>query len=243
MKLTCIGKYGPFPKAGESCSCYLLSHGGQNVVIDMGCGSLSKLLGHIRVQHIGAVALSHLHSDHMGDALTLRYALEVARRLGWRSEPLPVYLPAEPEAEFTMLSSHPMIDAHIITDGMQTAICGMDVAFKRMPHAVPSFAMAFEAGGKKLVYSGDTKDNDDLAVFAKDADLFLMDAAFLSKDKGPASQHVSAKEAGRIGMGANAKSMLITHMFPEYDPDEVLREAQELYPAAEVIQENQSYEV
>jgi len=243
MNLTCIGKYGPIPKAGESCSCYLLSHEGKNVVVDMGCGSLSKLLLTLRVPDINAVVLSHLHADHMGDMLTFRYALEVAKKLGWRSDPLPVYLPSEPETEATLIASHPMVDAHFITDGFEVAICGMDVRFALMPHAVPSYAMAFSADRSKFVYSGDTKDNEDFVSFAQGADLLLMEAAFLSKDKGPAAQHVSARDAGRIGSDAKVKRMLITHIFPEYDPDELLREARECYPTAEIVQENKSYEV
>lgn len=243
MKLVCIGKYGPFPKAGESCSGYLLSHGGRNIMVDMGCGTLPKLLLKLRVQDLDAVLLSHLHADHMGDVLTLRYALEAANRLGWRAAPLPVYLPAKPETEAEMISSHPLIDAHYIEDSMEAQVCGMDVRFALMPHAVPGYAMAFMAGGRKFVYSGDTRDNEELAVFAKYADLLLMDAAFLSKDKGPAAQHVSAKDAGRIARDANVKRLLLTHIFPEYDPSELLREARECFPTAEVIQENQSYEV
>lgn len=243
MKLTCIGKYGPFPKPGEACSCYLLNHEGKNIVVDMGCGTLSKLLLKLRMQDIDAVLLSHLHADHMGDALTLRYVLEVAKKLGWRSAPLPVYLPAEPEAEYGLIASHPMIDAHVITDGMEVQVCGMDVRFALMPHAVPSYAMAFSADGRKFVYSGDTRDNDRFAGFAKGADLLLMEAAFLSRDIPPNAQHVCAKDAGRIAREANAKRLLITHIFPEYDPNELLREARECFSTAEVIQENLSYEV
>ena len=75
--------------------------------------------------------------------------------------------------------------------------------------------------GKRFVYSGDTEDNDTLAVFAKDADLFLMEGAFLSKDKPEDAVHVSAKEAGRIGRDAGAKRLLITHVFPEYDEQDI----------------------
>jgi ribonuclease BN (tRNA processing enzyme) len=243
LKLVCIGKYGPFPKAGEGCSGYLLSHEGQNAVLDMGCGTLSKLLLKLRVQDIDAVVLSHLHADHMGDVLTLRYALEVAKKLGWRSAPLRVYLPAEPTAEAEMITSHPLIDARIITDGMRANICGMNVRFALMPHSVPSYAMAFEAGGRKFVYSGDTRDNENIIKFAENADLLLMEAALLSKDMTPAAQHISARDAGRIARDAGVKRLLITHIFPEYDPDDLLREARECFHAAEVIEENQSYEV
>ncbi len=243
MKLTCVGRYGPFPKADGSCSCYVLSHGGKNVVLDMGCGSLTKLLGWLPVGTIDAVVLSHLHADHMGDVLTLRYALGAAKKLGWRSQPLPVYMPAEPQAEAALIGESDMVEPHPITDGLRVEICGMDARFALMPHAVPSYAMAFRAEGKLFVYSGDTKDNPDLAPFASGADLFLMEAALLTRDKTEAALHVSARDAGRIANEAHVKRMLVTHLFPEYDPSEVLREVREQYPASELIEENQSYEV
>ena len=148
-----------------------------------------------------------------------------------------------PEKESTLLSGNVMMDATYIKDGMQTQIFGMDVAFALMPHAVPSYAMSFTVGGKKFVYSGDTQDTDKMAPFAKDADLFLMEAALLDAHKKESAVHVSAVDAGRIGREANAKAMLITHLFPEYDPAEVLAEARRHYPAAEFIEENKVYEV
>ncbi len=56
----------------------MLSHGGKNVFIEFGCGALSKVLESYKIADIDAVVLSHLHADHMGDMLTLRYALKVA---------------------------------------------------------------------------------------------------------------------------------------------------------------------
>ncbi len=243
MKLTCFGKYGPYPKGGCATSCYMITHEGKNILLDLGSGALSKVLQKIRVQDIHALLLSHLHSDHMGDALTLRYALAAGKKMGHLSDSIPVYLPEFPLKESSMLSENVMMDTKFITDGMQCNIFGIDVIFARMPHAVPSYAMSFCADGKKFVYSGDTQDNDKLAVFAKDADLFLMDAALLSKDKSEDAAHVSAKDAGRIGKDSNAKRMLITHLFPEYDKDMILKEAREGYSKAEFIEEKIIYEV
>lgn len=243
MKLTCFGKYGPYPKPGCATSCYMITIGRKNIIIDLGCGALSRVFSVVGIEDIHAVVLSHLHADHMGDVLTLRYALAAAKKLGKITDPLPVYLPKEPAVEAGLIATHEMIDARFIKDGQKTNICGVDVRFALMPHTVPSYAMAFFVDGKKFVYSGDTKDNNHIADFAKDADLFLMESAFLSKDKTDAAPHVSAKDAGRIGHEANAKRMLITHIFPEYDENEVLREAREQYPNAELVEEQSTYEV
>jgi len=243
MKLTCIGKYGPYPKAGGSCSCYLLTHNDKNIVIDLGCGALSQLQYILPIWNIDVMILSHLHGDHMGDALALRYALDVDKKLGRRSEPLPVYLPAEPTVEAGLLATHGMMDAHFLSDGMRIRLFDMDIVFALMPHPVPSYAMSFEADGKKLVYSGDTKDNVHLITFAADADLLVMEAALLSKDKSPVAPHVDAKDTGRIAQAAGVKRLLVTHLFPEYSEEDVLYEVRERYPAAEMIEERQTYEV
>ncbi|MDD5016839.1 MAG: MBL fold metallo-hydrolase [Eubacteriales bacterium] len=243
MELTCFGKYGPYPKANCACSCYMITYGGKHILIDLGCGALTRVFTKLGAGDIDALVLSHLHADHMGDALTLRYALAAAKRLGRRSAPLPVYLPAAPAAEAGLIAAHEMIDANDINDGGKHDICGIDVRFALMPHPVPNYAMAFQADGRKLVYSGDTQYNGNLAGFARDADLFLMDAAFMAKDKTEASPHVSAKEAGRIAAEACAKRLLLTHIFPEYDEKDIRAEAREMYPAAELIQENMTYEV
>ncbi len=243
MKLTCIGRYGPYPRAGASCSCYLLMHNGKNIVIDMGCGSLTRLLALLRPADIDALVLSHLHADHMGDVLTLRYALDASKKMGQRTAPLPVYLPAQPEIESGLIRAHGMISAQTIEDGMHTTICGLDVRFSLMPHPVPSFAMRFEADGKAFVFSGDTRETDRLAPFAHGADLLLMEAAFLSRDKVPGAPHVDAVEAGAIALDARVKRMLVTHIFPEYNENDIIDEVKKSFPSAELIEELQTYEV
>ncbi len=243
MKITCIGRYGPYPRAGGSCSCYLLQHEGKNIVIDMGCGSLTRLLGLLRVSQIDALILSHLHADHMGDVLTLRYALDASKKMGEREQPLRVYLPDSPKTESDIISAHGMMDTFTITDGLSIDICGVDVSFALMPHPVPSYAMAFRANGKKLVYSGDTKENEWLAPFASAADILIMEAAFLSRDKTPGAPHVNAVEAGHIASDAGVKRMLVTHLFPEYNENDILNEVRESYPSAELIEELKTYEV
>lgn len=243
MKLTCFGKYGPYPKGGYATSCYMITYKGKNILLDLGCSALSKVFEKIRVQDIHAVVLSHLHADHMGDMLTLRYALMIGKKMGFIKEPIPVLLPEEPQRESSFLVEDELMDTTFITDGMQSELLGIDLSFARMPHAVPSYAMSLCAEGKKFVYSGDTEDNEHLAMFAKDADLFLMEAALLARHKVPGSPHVSTIDAGRIAKQANARQLLVTHLLPEYDPEEVVREVREQYPDAEMIEELKVYEV
>jgi ribonuclease BN (tRNA processing enzyme) len=243
MKLTCLGKYGPYPKAGCACSSYLLECMGKNIVIDLGCGALPRLLNKLDVKDIDAVVLSHLHADHMGDILTLRYALDAVKKLGIRETPLPVYMPAEPSAEAGLIASCKMIAPVYINDNTRHGIFGMDVRFALMTHSAPSYAMAFNAEGKKFVYSGDTRYDGNLIPFARDADLLLMEAAFFSSELTESAMHVSAEEAGLIGKKAGVRRLLLTHIFPPNDEDALLSEAIKNYPGAQIIEELKTYEV
>lgn len=243
MKLTCFGKYGPYPKANCASSSYMLEYRGKHVVTDLGCGSLTRVFASININEIDALVLSHLHADHMGDALTLRYALDAAKKLGKRNNPLPVYMPSEPAAEASLLASNKMMDIHYINDGDTCEICGMNVSFALMPHTVKSYAMSFCADGKKFVYSGDAAYNEKLIEFAKNADLLLIEAAFLSKYKPENPVHVTAAEAAMIGKASDAKRLLLTHIFPEYDENDLLNEALPHFPGAGIIEELRSYEV
>ena len=243
MKLTCIGRYGPYPRAGGACTCYLLVHEGKNILLDLGCGALSKLLNIIAPEQIDALFLSHLHADHISDALTLRYALEVCRKLGRKETPLPVYMPDTPKAEAGILASHPMIDAHFVSDGMACDICGLSARFALMPHAVPSFAISLSAQGKTIVYSGDTRDGERLIPFAQNADLLLMEAAVLSMHRSDGVQHVSASQAGQIAAAAGVRQMIVTHIFPEYNEDDIISEVRTGFAKAQLAQELCTIEV
>lgn len=243
MKLTCFGKFGPYPKANCACSCYMITYKDKNVIIDLGCGSLPRVLSEVKIQDIDALILSHLHADHMGDALTLRYALDAAKKLGKRDIPLPIYLPKEPLAESKLITENKMLIPEFISDCSDFSICGIDVRFALMPHSVPSYAMSFIADGKKFVYSGDTSYSENLIEFSLNADTLLIEAAFLSKNKPENAPHLSAAEAALLGKHANAGKLLLTHIFPEYDEGDILKEAREQNSKAEVIKEMHTYEV
>lgn len=243
MRLTCFGKYGPYPKANCACSCYMITYKDKNVILDLGCGSLPRVFSKINIQDIDALILSHLHADHMGDVLTLRYALDAAKKLGKRDIPLPVYLPKEPQAESQLITVNKMIDPTFISDGSNFNICGMDAHFALMPHSVPSYAVSLIAGGRKFVYSGDSSYNEGLIAFSKDAGILLMEAAFLSKNKPENAPHVSAAEAALLGKHAKAEKLLLTHIFPEYDEGDILKEAQVHFKTTSIIEELHTYEV
>jgi ribonuclease BN (tRNA processing enzyme) len=92
-RLVVLGGCGAWPEAGRACSGFVLEHDGFRVVLDLGYGTLPRLLTLLRssvADGIGAVVITHQHPDHMIDL----YGLFRARWFGRpNAPPIPVYAP------------------------------------------------------------------------------------------------------------------------------------------------------
>ncbi len=241
MKLTVLGNNGPYPSAGGACSGYLVSEGSNNILLDCGSGVLSNLQRFIKVSELDAIILTHLHSDHISDMMVLKYAVQVGRKKGLIDRNIKVYAPTEPAAEFRNIDIKDAFDIIPVTEALVTEIGRMRISFKMMKHPLPDYAVSLESYGKKFVFSGDTSWNDGIIGFATEADLLMLDAGLLCRDKtGDDVPHLTATECGRIAGMAGAKKLLITHFWPGYDIGELLAEAKAEFgntEATEILKE------
>jgi len=230
MKLIVLGNNGPFPAAGGACSGYLVQDGGRNILLDCGNGVLGNLQKFIRFEELDAIILSHLHSDHVSDLMVLRYAVQIKMKRGLLNKLVDVYAPSEPVEEYNRLDIKDAFNLRQINTDLVLNFDNLKVAFSEMKHPVKSFAISVEAGGKRFVYSGDTSWNDNIVQFAKDSDLLMLDAGLLSRDKTNENvPHLTARECGIVAKEAGAKKLLLTHLWPEYDVNELLGEAKESF--------------
>lgn len=87
----------------------------------------------------------------------------------------------------------------------------------------PAFGYRFDAGGKSVVISGDTRPSQNLIRHAKGADV-LVHEAYLPEhfDRVDAPEvaarlkryHTSAEEAGQVAQEAGVKLLVLTHVIP-----------------------------
>lgn len=235
MKLTVLGKYGPYPKSGGGTSSYLLQCGERNILIDAGSGCLSRLQYYIHIDDIDMMMLSHLHFDHCAEAFILAYALK---------EKLDVYIPKTPMAGFAMLENSGKYNPRIIDDFLTVKKDDIVFSFCRMDHPVETYAMRFEYEGKVFVYSGDSVYTEKLIGFAKDADTLLIDSGFMGEKKEDGNlPHMFVGEAGEIAKQAGVKRLLLTHINPAYDESRLLFEAEAAFKNSIVVQEKAQYEI
>ena len=82
--------------------------------------------------------------------------------------------------------------------------------------------------GLKVVYSGDTKPNENMLKLAKDADLLIHDGTFLEEDENKG--HTDVKAAAKLAKKANVKELILTHFSRRYtDLKELDEEAKKYF--------------
>ena len=97
-----------------------------------------------------------------------------------------------------------------------------------MAHPVEAYAVRISEnvdGGGTLVFSGDTGPCDALVELARGADLLLVESAFVERPGNPPGLHLTGRQAAEAGQAAGVGAVVLTHIPPWHDPDQVLAEA------------------
>lgn len=246
MKLTVLGSNGPFPAPGGACSGYLVQAGEVALVVDMGPGALSNLRKVYPDLNVDAILLSHLHSDHMGDMLVLRYALPQL----WRGETekrrtMTVVAPETPETEYRMLVSSGTFEMVNARPGLKLHFGQVNITLYPSNHTVETYALDIEYQGKRIFYTGDTGPYPELVNQCSGADILLADACFLNSEKpGEKAQHLTAGEAGKIAAEAGVGQLICTHVWGgREDASQMLTEAREYFANSLIAEDMHEYHV
>lgn len=254
MKLTIIGASGSFPGPGSPASCYLVSAEGVDeagqpktwrLLMDLGNGALGTLQRYISLEDIDAILLSHLHPDHCMDLCGLHVAIKWNPQ-GWGTGRVPVYGPADTADRMATaygLDLDPGMHEEFIFRNWQTrqpiTVGPMTITPYPVRHPIDeAYALRVESkeilNGEEhttvLTYSGDTDSCPGLVEAARDADLFLCEAAFHEgRDDGIDGIHLTGKRAGEMATEAQVKRLLLTHLPPWNNPMVSAQEARETY--------------
>ena len=243
-RLTTLGGCGGWPERGRACSGFVVEHDGFVVVLDLGYGTLSRLLellGSSVADGLDAVVITHKHADHMVDL----HGLFRARWFGRRSAPrVPLYAPEpvlgkvialeDPDAAEDMRAVfdwHPLPAATYEVGPFQ-------LESVMLPHHVLTAGVRLSAPGMTIAYTGDTGPDPALAILGRDADIYIVDATRPTPPPSAPGQPrllLSAAEAGEVAAAAGAQRLLLTHFWPDTDRELCVREARRSF-AGEIHQ-------
>ena len=228
----------------------LLRLGGRQFVIDCGLGVTRALVDRgVALKSLSLIFVTHLHSDHY---LELGPLLHTAWTAGLAT-PVRVYGPPGLDAYWEhFLESmradielrigdegrpdlRTLVTVHAIDAGAVLSEDGLVVDAIRNAHPplVDTFALSFAAGGKRVVFSGDTAPLPALADFARGADLLVheammgaaLPALFARIGNGDdrlhehwMRSHTLAHDAAGIATEAGVGALALHHLIPSDDP-------------------------
>lgn len=229
MKLTVLGCWGPYPRAGGACSGYLVRSGDTAILLDCGNGVFGRLREHMDFWQLNAVIITHWHPDHWADLHCMRHAIAAAIKEGRRQAPLLVLAPAEPAQLFQQFAGYQeALQLVAIAPGASNRRVGaVELSFQAVSHSLPGFAIRITAERQSLVYTGDTAFSEELARFSQGCGLLLAEASLQNEHEAMSQElgHLSARQAGELAARAEAGMLLLTHLWPEFNAAQSLKEA------------------
>lgn len=227
-RLVVLGSCGAWPEAGRACSGYVLEHDGFRVVLDLGYGTLPRLLSHLGNSSgdgVDALVVTHHHPDHVVDA----HGLFRARRFSRRSaRAIPLYGTAGVLEKLVSLEDG---DAAAIESVFDFRVLPADpeplgpflLESVPLPHFVPNAGVRLSSPEVTVAYSGDTGPDPALEVLGRRADLFILEATDREQrpdvPQAPPGRRLqlSGREAGEAAAAAGATRLLLSHFWPEND--------------------------
>ena len=246
MRLTVVGCSGSAPGPASAASCYLVEEDGFRLLLDLGNGSFGTLQGLVDPDTVDAVFLSHLHADH---------CLDVAPFIVWHrysgrssGRPVPLYAPVGADRRLALAYGEdggPIDDVFTaMAVGPGTFPLGPFTATTvRTQHPVECHAVRLDAGGRSLVYSGDTGACEDLVSLSRGADVLLAEAAHPDGVVQSPGLHLTGRQAGEHAAAAGVGRLLLTHVPPWLDERAQLAAAASAFPATELVHTGAMYDI
>jgi ribonuclease BN (tRNA processing enzyme) len=265
VRVTVLGKSPSWQDADGACSGYLVQEAETCLLLDCGNGVFSKLRRFVDYVDVDAVVLSHLHADHFLDLVPFSYALTYAPR----QQPVPVDRwpgtdsPARPELHVPAgardlfrrvvgaWGNEDLIENafHLREyDSSETLEVGpLRIRFQPVPHFTATNAVEIASsldGGGRFTFGADHAPADELAAFARDTDLLLIEATLPRPERDGPRGHLTPAEAGEHARAAGARRVVLTHFSDELGEEWARSEAESTFGGAvETAREGAVYEL
>lgn len=227
MKITVLGSCAAWPEPGRACAGFLVEHAGYRVVLDLGFGTLPRLLSLCPNGAVDAVVITHQHTDHCVD---LNGLLRVRHYGELTFDRIPLLCPPGVAALVDTLEPSPRLTELFEIHDLPGAhkVGPFEVVGVELPHHVPNVGVRLTTTRRTVAYTGDTGPTPALADLGRDADLYIMEATLQELPDGERNL-LTAAEAGRWAREARARRLLLTHFWPGNDRGVSLRQAAEHY--------------
>ena len=239
MKLIVLGSGTSLPHQSRASTAHWLETEHGTLLLDISADAPHRMAEErLDWANLDAIWISHFHLDHSGGLAPFLFGTRSAPQTQRRRKPLTVFagagferiIRAFDEANNYRLFKQPFpLKVVELQPGDEFEIL-RDLQAKTFatPHTPESLAVRLtDSAGRVLVYTSDTGYSEDLAHFAREADLLIMECSFF-KDK-PVKTHLELAEAVQLALKAQPKKLLLTHLYPEWDGIDLVAEAKRFW--------------
>lgn len=241
MEFIALGNSAMYPKVGGACSSYIIRAKKTKILIDIGTGTLSRLLRVVDPCTLDAIFISRWTPDHSADLFAL--ASFYGENLD-KDKQIKVYCLEEQVSFFYQEALRfPCFHVICLADGQVLNLSNLDIFVKKAEQGLQSLHFAVCAEGKKLVCTGDTKVIAELVGFCKAADVLICDACYPHSEWEEGKPHLSAKLTGELAKEAQAKLVLLSHLSPKINEELIFYEAFASYPKCQILKTEHLYRI
>jgi ribonuclease BN (tRNA processing enzyme) len=220
ITITILGSGTAIPVNGRAPASVLWQRKDDADLFEIGPGTLLRLREQgINFQSLRNIFLTHLHSDHTLDLVTLIQANDCIPDPG-RQEPLTITGCKGTQSFFAQLMEafpgiSPVKYPFRIDEKTEGSWQAGDVKVKSAltGHTSSSLAYRIESDEGVFVYSGDAVLSDALVDLCTNADLAVCDCSYPASIESP--DHMNTTEVGHLAARAGIKTLVPTHFYPQ----------------------------
>ncbi len=224
MRLTTLGTGTAAPSPARVNAGHLVEVAGVTLLMDCGSGVAHRLAtigaDWMRITH---VAITHFHADHVLDLPSLLVAWRYGA-LPPRTAPVEIIGPVGTARLIDTFASifgdavghpdFPVLVREIAPAGALDLGNGVVLESRPVPHTPESIAYCVRGGGRRLVYTGDTGYDENLASWeaAHGCDVLLAECSL--PDEMAIATHLSPSRCAALAAAMEPARLVLTHFYP-----------------------------
>jgi len=239
MELTVLGSGTSIPHLRRSSPGFWLDTDNHKVLLDIGPDIPHRMAEEeLNWPELDAIWVSHFHLDHFGGLPPFLFSLRWAPQTANRRKPLTIIGPADLQKVLTSIDDSnnyrlfsqrfPVEVIEVRRDEQFELVPGVLADTMKTPHTKESLALGLTASdGKRFVYTSDTGFTEEIILFAKNADVLLMECSF--RRNKPLQTHLELNEAMSLARECHAEKVILTHLYPEWDEADIVADSRRLW--------------